>query len=117
MDYAAVRQRLEEIEQDLGDRQNDFGMKCADYFRAKRHYEEAYAKAYVSAEGKNTDERKARALLSLMPSDAYKALVVAEAAYEGAKAIQRTLETRASVGQSLLRAIQQEGGGYGLRAA
>lgn len=109
MNYGQVRQRLETIEQELGEQQNDYGMKCADYFRAKRGYEEAYARAYVNAEGKNTEERKSRALLSLMQSEAYKSLVIAEAAYEGAKAVHRTLETRASIGQSLLRALQHEG--------
>jgi hypothetical protein len=111
MTYAQVRERLEQIEDDLAGRQMHYGAAASDYYRAKRDYEAAYAREYVKAEGKNTDERKARALLALMPSDAYKALVIAEAQYEGAKAVQRTLETRASIGQSLLRALQAEVGG------
>lgn len=111
LSYAQVRDRLDEIDTDLADRQPIYEAACSDYFRAKRNYEAAYAREYVRADGKNSEERKSRALLALMPSQEYKGLIVAEAAYEAGKAAMRTLETRASIGQSLLRVTAQERGG------
>lgn len=111
LSYAQVRDRLDEIDNDLADRMPNYEAACSNYFRAKRDYEAAYAREYVQAEGKNSEERKSRALLALMPSPEYKALIVAEADYEGGKAAMRTLETRASIGQSLLRVTAQERGG------
>ena len=109
--YAQVRERLEQIDTDLADRQFTHEGNCKDYFRAKRDYEAALARAFVESEGKNQEERRARALLKLMPSEAYKALVIAEANYEGTKAVMRTLEARGSVLQSLLRVTASERGG------
>lgn len=108
--YAQVRDRLEEIDRDLAQRQPEFEENARTYFKAKRDWEAALASAYVKAEGKNQEERRARALLSLMRDPAYKALVIAEADYEATKGVMRTLETRASIGQSLLRVTAQERG-------
>lgn len=111
MTYGEVRDRLDAIDQDLLVRQPQHEHNCAAYFRAKRDYEAAYARAYIEAEGKNQEERRSRALLALIPSDDYKRLVVCEAAYEASKGVLRTLEVRASIGQSLLRVTAQERGG------
>jgi hypothetical protein len=81
---------------------------AGDYYRAKRNWELSLAREFLEAEGKNRDEREAKALLKLMHHDDYKKFVVAEANWEGSKAVMRVLETRASVGQSLLRVIAQE---------
>jgi hypothetical protein len=94
----AVMDRLAEIENDLAIRQNIFEDAALDWYRAKRDKEKARAVAFLSAEG-TVAERSAIA-------DEQTALdgKQEEALYESIKAVIRTLETRASIGQSLLRA-------------
>lgn len=107
--YEQIVGRLESIEIDLADRQAEFEQAARGYFRAKRDWEAELAAAFVESEGRNQEERRARALLSRMASEEYKDLIVAEAAYEGTRAVVRTLDTRASVLQSLLRAARETG--------
>jgi hypothetical protein len=93
----AVQERLEQIEQDLAVRQNTFEAAAFAWFRAKRAREKQWAEAYLSAEGP-AHERKARADLAVATVGALE-----EAEFEAVKAVVRTLETRATIGQSLLR--------------
>lgn len=96
-DPGLVLARLEEIENDLAGRQNEFEDAALAWFRAKREKEKAWAVWFIESVG-TVAERKAVA-------DRETALVgmEEEAAYEATKAVVRTLETRASIGQSILR--------------
>jgi hypothetical protein len=90
-------QRLQEIEADLAERQNLLERAALAWFRAKRDKEHAHAVAFLSADG-TVAERAAHADIA-----SYSIGKEAEAQYEALKAVIRALETRASIGQSLLR--------------
>lgn len=96
-DPGTVLRRLEEIEQDLEIRQNVLESAALAWFKAKREKERQRAIAFLSAEG-TVAERSAIADrdTSLIGKDD-------EALYESLRAVVRTLETRASIGQSILR--------------
>ena len=96
-DPAQVTARLEEIERDLAIRQNALEAAALGWFRAKRDREREWATAYLAAEGP-AHERKARADLAVATVG-----TMAEAEFEALRAVVRVLETRASIGQSLLR--------------
>lgn len=116
MTHAEILDRLEGIERALAARQTRGEESAANYHRAKRDYEEEYAKTYVATDGAPT-ERKQQTLLKLMPSDAYKRLVVAEAEYEGWRAAMRTLEARSMIGMALLKASTREAPQHGPQPA
>lgn len=101
-DPGIVLRRLEEIEADLALRQGPLETAAMDWFRAKRDRERARAEAFLTAGG-TVAERNAVA-------DRETALmgVEAEARYEACKAVTRVLETRASIGQSILRSQARE---------
>lgn len=92
-----VLARLEMIEQDLAIRQNSLEAAAFAWFRAKRDREKAHAVAFLAATG-TVAERSAKAdrETAVMGS-------LEEAEYEAVKAVVRVLETRASIGQSVLR--------------
>jgi hypothetical protein len=89
--------RLEEIEQDLAKRQNLTEDAAKSWFRAKRDKEHRRAVEFLKASG-TVAERNALA-------DQETALdgKNEEAEWEALKAVVRVLETRASIGQSILR--------------
>lgn len=109
--YEQIQRRLEEIEQDLAIRQADFEVAANEKHRLVRDFELRHARAYLAAAGATATEKKARALEALAASDdgIYEKLMDAEGRYEGLKAAIRTLETRASIGQSLLRSQREVG--------
>lgn len=94
----AVMGRLSDIENDLAVRQGALEAAARAWFIAKRDKEKARAVAFLRAEG-TVAERNAIA-------DEQTALdgKHAEAEWEALKAVCRVLETRASIGQSILRA-------------
>jgi len=94
---AGVMERLAEIEDDMAVRQGAYEAAALGWFRAKRDREHARARAFLAAEG-SVASRQAEA-------DLETALVGKEdeAMFEALKAVMRTLETRASIGQSILR--------------
>lgn len=92
-----VQARLEAIENDLAARQNAIEAAALASFRAKRDREKQWAHAYISADGP-AHVRKAEADLAVATVG-----VLQEAEYESLKAVVRVLETRATIGQSLLR--------------
>lgn len=98
----AVLRRLEEIEADLADRQNDFETAAMEWFKAKRDKEQARATEFLKATG-TVAERNATADQVTASMGAK-----AEAQYEALKAVTRVLETRASIGQSILRSQTRE---------
>jgi len=93
----AVQSRLEAIENDLAVRQNAIESAALAWFRAKRDRERQWATAYISADGP-AHVRRAEADLAVATLG-----VLEEAEYESLKAVVRVLETRATIGQSLLR--------------
>jgi hypothetical protein len=90
--------RLAEIDADLARRQNEIEAAALDWFRAKRDREHALAAAFVASEG-GAEARKAHAVLTVGHVGREE-----EARYEAQRAVMRTLETRASIGQSILKA-------------
>lgn len=92
-----VQARLEAIDRDLANRQNALESSALAWFRAKRDKEKQWAQAYISASGP-VHERKAHADLAVATVG-----VAEEAEWEALRAVVRTLETRATIGQSLLR--------------
>ncbi len=95
---SAVMARLAEIENDLAIRQQTLESAGMEWFKAKRDREKARAEAFLGAEG-TVAERSAIAdrQTALDGRDS-------EAEWEAVRAVVRVLETRASIGQSLLRA-------------
>lgn len=104
-----ITDRLEQIEDDVAKRQEKGETAAENFYRIKRDYELAYAKAYVQAKGSPT-EKKQQALETLEGSELYFNLKEHEGAYEGWKAVMRALEQRASIGQSLLKSQREMGG-------
>jgi len=92
-----VMSRLAQIENDLAQRQNVYETAARAWFIAKRDREKEYATEYMRAEGP-VEARKAQAIRATSHIG-----VNEEAEYEALKAVVRVLETRASIGQSLLR--------------
>lgn len=102
----AIMTRLEEIEQDLATRQNEYEAAAEDKHKLVRDYELRIARASLQARGDTATEKKWRALEAIAAANdgLYEKLTVAEGKYEGLKAAVRVLETRATIGQSLLKA-------------
>lgn len=98
-DPAGVMARLTEIENDLATRQNALESAGRKWVIAKRDREKARAVAFLSAQG-TVAERNAIAdeLTALDGKNE-------EAEWEALRAVVRVLETRASIGQSLLRSM------------
>lgn len=97
--------RLAEIEQDLGNRQNSFEKAADDRARLVRDWDKRLAIHQKTAKGPNSETRKAVALVAAIEQDdLYERLKDAEARYDALKVVTRTLETRATIGQSILRA-------------
>lgn len=96
-DPGIVLGRLEAIENDLAIRQNSYEAAALAWFRAKREKEHARAVAFMRAEG-TVAERQAQADI-----ETARVGMQEEAEFEATKAVMRTLETRASIGQSILR--------------
>lgn len=95
---ATVMERLEAIEEDLAARQNALEAAARAWFTAKSQREHDRAVAFLAAEG-TVAERNALA-------DQATALDgrEAEAEWEALRAVVRVLDTRASIGQSILKA-------------
>lgn len=97
-DPAAVMARLAEIENALAEKQNAWESAALSWFRAKRDREHDRAVQFIRAEG-TVAERSA-----IAESETALNGKEDEALYEALKAVIRVLETRASIGQSILRA-------------
>lgn len=92
-----VIDRLDQIERDLAARQNALEAAALAWFRAKRDKEHKRAVEFLRAQG-TVAERNAVA-------DEQTSLLgmAEEAEWEALKAVVRVMETRASIGQSILR--------------
>lgn len=95
---AQIMQRLEDIEADLGNRQNDLAQAAENWTRQNREKEKAWAEAYLKADGQVTDRKAAaiQASCDIGQDD--------EACYVALKAAVAVLETRATIGMALLKA-------------
>ena len=97
---AAVMDRLAEIENDLAERQNLYEAAASRWYVARREIERTRARALLTATEDSVTEKKARAdLAAYNVEDA-----ASEAEYEALKAVIRVLETRATIGMSILKA-------------
>jgi hypothetical protein len=92
-----VQERLEAIEGDLALRQNLLEAAALSWFRCKRDQEEAYARAYVDADGP-AHVRHNEAKLAVVGIGKNE-----EAEFEAVRAVVRVLETRANIGMALLK--------------
>jgi hypothetical protein len=90
--------RLEEIEQDLASRQNEYAEAAEAWVRKDREREQKNAEAYMAATGQVTDRKAAASNESATIG------MEEEARYVGVRAVVKVLETRATIGQSLLKA-------------
>lgn len=113
LSYDAILGRLEEIEQDLADRQEGFEQAAKDFHTLTRDYALREARTALNTKAATATEKKWRAAdaIAAAEDDLYERLSEAEGAYEGYKAAIRVLEQRASIGQSLLKQAAQERGG------
>ena len=109
-DPATIMAWLEQIDDDLGQRRHEIGSSAGLFFRKKRTFELALAKAYIGAEGSNQKERESNALIKVEALPVYQEFVTAEANYHAQKAVIGVLETRATICQSLLRVHRNEAG-------
>jgi D-alanine-D-alanine ligase-like ATP-grasp enzyme len=100
---ASVQARLEEIDRELAVKQNDAEAAAMDYYRCKRTAQKQRAEAFLTAEG-SVAQRNA-----IADRDTSHIGMLEEGRWEGLKAVVRTLDTRAAIGMSLLRA-QSRGG-------
>lgn len=118
LSYSAVQERLEQIEEDLAQRQPTYEAAAESLARKKRDVEHRLATIRLSlrfgtGEKDTVQTREAKALTSLAAAGdgLYEEWVEAEATFAGQKAAVDVLEKRASIGQSLLRGMQRETGG------
>jgi hypothetical protein len=96
--------RLEEIERDLAERMNDYEQAADDRARKIRDWEKRLAIHQKTANGANAEVRKATALVAAIEQDGlYEELSDAEARYDALRVVVRVLETRATIGMSILR--------------
>jgi hypothetical protein len=100
----AIHDRLCEIENEMALKQNEYEAAALAHYRQRREKEKSWAEEFMSCafEGdrkRTVSEREAMA-------DRQTALigVEEEAQWEALRAVMRTLEARATIGQSLLRA-------------
>lgn len=109
--YDQILGRLEEIEQDLADRQPDYEQSAKDFHRLTRDFELRVARTSMTTKAATATEKKWRALdaIAAADDDLYDRLTTAEGTYEGCKAAIRVLEQRASIGQSLLKTARETG--------
>lgn len=110
LSYEQIQARLEQIEDDLGHRQFEFEQAAEEKHKLARDYELRYARALVAADGDTLKERQAQALIGMAAADdsIYQRHLEAEGKYEGLKAVVRVLETRSTIGMSLLKAHTRE---------
>lgn len=105
MNPAEVLRRLDEIEKDLAERQGEYEKAAGDRARLVRDWDRRLAIHGRTAKGSSADVRKSVALSNAIETDdLYERLQDAEGRFEALRVVMRTLETRATIGQSILRA-------------
>jgi hypothetical protein len=103
-DPQTVAGRLEEIERDLAERQNQYETAARDKARLVRDWDYRFALCMARASGSNEATRKAHALIAAIEQDdLYERLKDAEARFESLRAVIGTLEKRLMIGLGILR--------------
>jgi hypothetical protein len=108
--------KLEAIDNDLAGKAHVVEDAAATNFKNKREWEKEWAETRARLRDEwrrakikfTVDELNDATLLAVVKSPFYKPFVTAEANYEAVRGVIRVLETRASIGQSLLRAMTKE---------
>jgi hypothetical protein len=99
-----VMRRLAEIENDLAERQNEYEQAADDRARLVRDWERRIATATAQAKGGDANARKQAALvMAATQDDLYDRLKDAEARFAALHAVVKVLETRSTIGMSILR--------------
>jgi hypothetical protein len=113
--YFAIQERLNEILEDLGKRQGEYEQAAEQKHKLIRDYELRLARTSLTARGDTATEKKWRALdaIAAAEDDIYGRMKEAEGKYEGLKAAVKVLETRATIGMSLLKSFEKEAGRAG----
>lgn len=101
----AVQERLEAIENDLAQRQNLYESAALEWFKAQREITRLKAHALLNSDKESVTEKKADGDLAAYDV----AGASAEAEYEALKAAVKVLETRATIGMSILRSQGRAG--------
>jgi hypothetical protein len=97
--------RLTEIENDLAVRQGDYERAATDRARLTRDWERRLAICGTRSKGSSADVRKSAALvMAIEQDDLYERLSDAEARFDALRVVMKVLETRATIGMSILRA-------------
>lgn len=119
MEPGAVMRRLLDVEMELALKQPFYEQAADDMARLRRRWDHRMANALVAAEGSSKEIRESNALLAILASEdggkLYEALADAEARYGAVKAATNSLSARASIGQSVLKALTQEMNRSGLQ--
>lgn len=99
-----VMARLDAIENDLAERQNEYEDAAGAKFRLVRDWEKRLAVASATAKGGDANARKQAALvMAASQDDLYDRLTTAESDYAAVHAAVRVLETRATIGMAILK--------------
>lgn len=98
---AQVIERLQAIDDDLAERMPRLEESAQAHYLAKREREKQRAEAYLGHEGGVTERRAIADQLTATVGN------TAEAEYESVKAAVKVLEARATIGQSLLKAMER----------
>lgn len=97
---ASVMQRLADIENGMAERQNGYEAIARRWHEAQRDINKAKAWALLTADDKTVTEKKARGEVAAFDVEGAEC----EAEYEATKAAMRTLESRATILMSVLKA-------------
>lgn len=107
LSYSAIQSRLDQLDSDLADKQDEFERAASSYFGLKRDWELAYARTYAATDKTlSATERKQETVLAINAAgDLHERYGTAEGRWEGLRAAVRVIETRVSIGQSLLKSM------------
>lgn len=104
---AAIMRRLEEIERDLAIRQNALEEEAQIYHNWVAEVERLRAVEYLKTSG-TVEERKSKVTAEMGQCAQWDELKESTAKYEALKAAVKVLTTRASIAQSLLKAMTDQ---------
>lgn len=110
LSYEAIKERLEQIESDLGEKQEPYAEAAEEYYRHLPKWNLEEAKAMLQAEGSTVSEKRANAhaFLARTQNELYHDHMQKQAEYEGHRAAIRVLEARSMIGMALLKAETRE---------
>lgn len=105
-----IEERLEGIEQDMADRQDEFEQVAEDYHRTVREFDLRVARVKRQTKASTETAKKDAALDSIAAADddLWTRFTDAEARYYALKAVMGTLEKRAMIGMALLKSHGRE---------